>query len=87
MYSTHPYPRRLEHPTIFSCQSKGNTFSPAVFIKTLSVGSVWGSNPQPSAGKSSAIQPEPAGNFLWESEYSLLRYNFFQFEYSGNFGD
>ena len=72
-----PYPRRLEHLTICSCQSKGSTFSSAVFIKTLRVGSVWGSNSQPSVGKSSALQPEPAGNFLWESEYSLLRDNYF----------
>ena len=53
-----PYPRRLERLTIFSCNYKGSTFSSGIFIKTLSVGLVWGSNPQPPARQSGALPIE-----------------------------
>ena len=48
-------------------------------FKTLRVGPVWGSNPWPCAGQSSALQPEPTGNFpkgIWIF-FCYNCYNFF----------
>ena len=63
-----PYPRRMQCLTICSCQNKGSTYSSVVLRPWVLVRS----GAQPSAGHSSALQPDGSLDFLrdWLSLFS-----------------